>query len=219
MRNIPNTLSALTILLCCHLALAGPPQQSGVADCDRADHGRACRLGWNFSADPRPYYRVQRLTTEPPEWANTEILSGDPYAIGLRVEAGHLYRVVACDDRASTRNCVYSSVQWAIERPTREDMPDYLLDGNGVKMVISKTDDLLSQTDQYNVYRLTQLLDNVTNADLLLPMTKPRISNPYTAVLDESVTDDEMIFTSIYHNYELRRKAGHSRKARQSRRK
>lgn len=218
MRHLPNTLSGLTIVLFCHVALAEPPLQSGVADCDRSVHGRACMLGWNFSGDPRPHYRVQRLTTKPQQWVNTEILSSDPYATGRPVEGGNLYRVAACDDKASTRNCIYSSVQWAIERPTREEMPDYLLDGNGVKMVISKTDDLLSQTDQYNVYRLTQLLDEVADVHLLPPMTKPRISNPDTVVLDESVTEDEMIFTSIYHNYEMRRKAGHGRKPRQSRR-
>ncbi len=218
MRHLPNTLSALTAVLICQFAFAEPPLQSGVADCDRNFHGRACMLGWNFSGDPRPHYRVQRLNTKPQEWINTEILNDDPYANGAPVDGGHLYRVAACDDKTATKNCVYSTVQWAIKRPTREEMPDYLLDGNGVKMVISKTDDLLSQTDQYNVYRLTQLLDDVADARSLPPMTKPRVSDQESPALDDSVTDDDMIFASIYHNYQIRRKSGHGRKKRQGRR-
>ena len=218
MRHLPNTLSALTALMICQFAFAEPPLRSGVADCDRTDHGRSCTLGWNFSADPRAHYRVQRLNTKPQEWINTEILDDDPYANGVPVDAGHLYRVAACDDKAATKNCAYSTVQWAIERPTREEMPDYLLDGNGVKMVISKTDDLLSQTDQYNVYRLTQLLDDVADARTLPRMTKPRVSDLDTPTLDDSVTDDDMILASIYHNYQIRRKSGHGRKKRQNHR-
>jgi len=218
MRHLPNTLSALTAVMICQVGLTEPPLKSGVADCDRTDHGRICKLGWNFSGDPRQHYRVQRLTTKPQEWVDTEILNANPYATGIPVDGGYLYRVAACDDKAAIKNCVYSTVQWAIARPTPEEMPDYLLDGNGVKMVISKTDDLLSQTDQYNVYRLTQLLDDIADVRLLSPMTKPRVSDVDMPTLDDSVTDDDMIFASIYHNYEIRRKAGHGRKKRQSRR-
>jgi hypothetical protein len=219
MRHLPNTLCALTAVLICQAGLAEPPLHSGVADCDRSGHGRACMLGWNFSEDPHPHYRVQRLTTRPQQWVNTEVMSGDPYATGDSVEGGYLYRVAACDDRASTKNCSYSTVQWAIERPTQEEIPDYLLDGDGVKMEISKSDDLLSQTDQYNVYRLIQLLDDVDDVHSLPPMTEPRVSNVDTPTLDDSVTDDDMIFASIYHNYEMRRKAGRSRKGKKNHRK
>jgi hypothetical protein len=93
-------------------------------------------------------------------------------------------------------------VQWAIVRPAMEDIPDYLVDGNGVEMHIAKNAPESVQRAQYNVYRLVQLLDRIPDLSRLPPMTPPRMPG---APLAEA-SDDDQIVIGIYENYAERRR-------------
>jgi hypothetical protein len=94
-----------------------------------------------------------------------------------------------------------STVQWAIARPATEDIPDFLVDGNGVEMHIAKNAPESVQLAQYNVYRLVQLLDRIPDLSRLPPMTKPQLAGTALA----GAGSDEQILTGIYENYTERR--------------
>lgn len=182
------------------------------AECAAQANGPGCTIRWDFSGAPRAYFQVEYLDENSLQWR----AAGQAYdALRTRsepVQPARLYRVRGCDDASVKRNCTWSTVQWAIEHPAMEDIPDYLVDGNGVEMHIAKNAPENVQLAQYNVYRLVQLLDRVPDPSSLPPMTRPRAAH---ASADE-MTDDEQILLGIYENYtERRRQAqGGDRRAR-----
>jgi hypothetical protein len=172
------------------------------ADCVPQANESGCSIEWDFTRSPRAYFRVEYLDENSLQWRAT----GQPYdALRTRsepVEGARLYRVRGCDDAALQRNCVLSTVQWAIARPAVEDIPGYLVDGNGVEMHIAKNAPESVQLAQYNVYRLVQLLDRIPELSRLPPMTPPRTGGTPLA----EASDDDPIVTGIYENYTERRR-------------
>ena len=174
----------------------------GSAECVPQSNGPGCSIRWDFTGSPRAYFQVEYLDENSLKWRTV----GQPYD-ALRtssepVQAARLYRVRGCDDATVQRNCLVSTVMWAIARPTTDDIPDYLVDGNGVEMHIAKNAPEHVQIAQYNVYRLVQLLDRIPDLSRLPPMTPPRTAG--TAFADAS--DDDPIVTGIYENYTERRR-------------
>lgn len=172
------------------------------AECAPQSNGQGCSIRWDFTSSPRAYFQVEYLDENSLKWRTV----GQPYdALRTRsepVQAARLYRVRGCDDATVKRNCTWSTVQWAIAHPDLEDIPDYLLDGNGVEMHIAKNAPDNVQIAQYNVYRLVQLLDRVTDASSLPPMTRPQGDHASA----DSMSDDEQILLGIYENYTERRR-------------
>ena len=175
---------------------------TGAAECVAPSNGAGCSIQWDFTRSPRAYVQVEYLDENSLQWR----AAGQPYD-ALRtssdpVQGARLYRVRGCDDATVQRNCTVSTVLWAIARPAKADIPDYLVDGNGVEMHISKNAPENVQIAQYNVYRLVQLLDHIPDLSRLPPMTPPRTAG--TALAEAS--DDDPIVTGIYENYTERRR-------------
>ena len=182
-------------------AAAGTGNAIGKADCAPQSRGFACEIRWDFTQAPRGFYQVEFLDETSRSWRAL----GRPYgAFHTRsgpVRPARLYRVRGCDDEFMTRNCVESSVQWAIARPAADRIPEFLVDGNGVEMHIVKSAPAGVQIAQYNVYRLVQLLDRIPDLSKLPPMTKPTA----TAVSGLGHEEDFLILSGIYENYSERR--------------
>ena len=174
---------------------------AGRATCTPQSKGSACAIRWDFVQAPRGYYQVEYLDENSLVWR----AFGRPYsafhARSEPVQPERLYRVRACDDEAMTRRCVGSTVQWAIARPKSNQIPEVLVDGNGVEMNVVKSAPNDVQIAQYNVYRLVQLLDRIPDLSGFPPMTKPRATNETSVSLD----DDYLILSGIYENYSERR--------------
>lgn len=173
--------------------------------CDREAHESACRLRWDFSQAPRAYVQVQELDADSGNWSPV----GQPYESmrtkSNRVEGARLYRTIACDDPDIKRNCVSSRVQWAISRPTIDQIPEYLVDGDGIRMHISKGAPEDVQIAQYNVYRLIQLLDRIDDVSSLPPMTEPEVADSALSPGGRSLSDDDKVLAGVYQNYRERR--------------
>lgn len=82
-------------------------------------------------------------------------------------------------------------------------MPEFLVDSTGARMHISQSGSPEIQLDQYNVYRLVQLLDQVDEVSALPPVTEPQFS-PDQYEHSGTPTVDDQIYTSIYYNYRSR---------------
>lgn len=173
--------------------------------CDRKTHESDCKLRWDFSQAPRAYVQVQRLDSDSGNWSPV----GQPYESvrrkSNRVEGARLYRTIACDDPDVKRNCVSSRVQWAISRPAIDQIPEYLVDGDGVQMHISKDAPEDVQIAQYNVYRLIQLLDRIDDVSSLPPMTEPEVTDSALSPGGTSLSDDDQVLAGVYQNYRERR--------------
>jgi hypothetical protein len=177
----------------------------GQAACVAQENGRGCAIGWDFVRSPRAFYQVEYLDERSLRWKKL----GKPYSAlhnhSEPVPGARLYRVRGCDDQTMRRNCAGSTVQWAISRPAPEAMPDHLLDGSGTEMQISKSAPYEVQVAQYNVYRLVQLLDRVSDLSELPPMSRPS----EVPLWDDQEQTDQQILAGIYENYsERRRQAG-----------
>ena len=174
---------------------------ASTVECVARSGESGCSIQWDFTRSPRAYFQVEYLDENSLQWRAL----GQPYdALHTRsepVQAARLYRVRGCDDAAARLNCTLSTVQWAIARPATEDIPDFLVDGNGVEMHIAKNAPASVQVAQYNVYRLVQLLDRIPDLSKLPPMTEPRMAG--TGLVE--VGSDEQILTGIYENYTERR--------------
>jgi hypothetical protein len=177
--------------------LSAADNADATADCVPQANESGCSIEWDFTRSPRAYFQVEYLDENSLQWRAT----GRPYdALRTRsepVEGARLYRVRGCDDAAVQTNCTSSTVQWAIARPPIEDIPDYLVDGNGVEMHVAKNAPESVQVAQYNVYRLVQLLDRIPDLSRLPPMTPPGMAG---------TSDDDPIVTGIYENYTERRR-------------
>ena len=178
-----------------------PDVAVATAECVPRYNGSGCSIRWDFTHSPRAYVQVEYLDEHSLQWRAV----GQPYeALHTRsepVQAARLYRVRGCDDAAVKRNCATSTVQWAIARPATKDIPDFLVDGNGVEMHVAKSAPEFVQIAQYNVYRLVQLLDRIPDLSKLPPMTRPRVADATPA----GMSDDDQILLGIYENYTERR--------------
>ncbi len=198
-------LLAPILLFAAWPAIAEPPLNSGEIDCDRSAASDGCRLAWNMTATPRESYQLQSYSIRQRGWKNVGGPSREAYATRQAgAPGGTLYRVLACDDRPAGKHCVGSTVHWVLAKPKPKDIPESMPQQSGQAMTISKGADELTQLDQYNVYLLVQLLEQIDDLASMPAMTRPLVSSDST-VIDESLTDDDQIYGSIYHNYEAMR--------------
>lgn len=198
-------LLASILLLAAWPANAEPPLTSGELNCDSVTGSDGCRLAWNMTATPRAYYQLQRYSVRQRGWKNRGGPDREAYATRTgKAHGGSLYRVLACDDKHAHRNCVSSTVHWVLAMPSAADIPESVPQMSGQAMTISREADLLTQLDQYNVYLLVQLLEQIDDLASMPAMTRPLISSD-SAVIDDSLTGDEQIYGSVYHNYEAMR--------------
>ena len=175
---------------------------AGTAECKREDASSDCSIQWDFAQAPRAYVQVEYLDENSSQWQPSGQPYGPVHTRSKPLPPAKLYRVRGCDDPAVQRNCVSSTVHWAVARPPVEEIPDYLVDGNGVEMHIVKNAPEAVQIAQYNVYRLIQLLDRIPDLSELPPMTKPRTVG--TPLGDPG--GEEQVLTGIYENYTERRR-------------
>jgi len=195
----------LTSLLLALTASAEPPTSSGELKCDRAAKSSECRLTWNMTDTARAYYQLQTYSTKHDGWKKVGKPRTNGYTtLNRTVRGGRLYRVVACDDKAVSENCASSTVHWVLAKPPTDRIPDTVIDKSGTAMTVSKDEDRWSQLDQYNVYLLVQLVEQIDDLASMPAMTRPGIATD-SPVVDESLTNDEQIYGSIYHNYEAMR--------------
>lgn len=196
-------LKKLLLVTVC-LILAGATYAAeptaGKLECAPKTTSSGCILRWDFVRAPRGFYQVEYLDENSLDWH----AMGRPYdsfqTHSQPVPAARLYRVRGCDDEMMVRSCVSSSVQWAISRPAADEIPEFLVDGNGVEMHILKNAPESVQVAQYNVYRLVQLLDRIPDISKLPPMTEPRAYGGTGA----GRSDDYQILKGIYENYRER---------------
>jgi hypothetical protein len=194
----------LSMALCTLIAapaMAGPPETSGHAVCDRSVQS-ACHIAWNLSATPRAYYWVQQYDGERGAWQSV----GDPATQAWATSdesaaAGFLYRVQACNDLDATEDCIGTTLCWAPLRPSSVwEIPAEMHDADGDVMSISKESDLLTQTAQFNVYSLVQLIDGV-DLSTMPAMTPPVERHPDPST-DSGLSADDLIHSGVYENYE-----------------
>jgi hypothetical protein len=132
---------------------------SGEAVCQEMVGPSGCKITWTFLEGPRPFYRVQRFSTDSHGWENT----GKPYiaadGVSKAHKAGGLYRVTACDDRDAKTNCRYSTVLWMPIMLDASALPEtvviHYLDDDGVETanVRRESPNHLGLL-QYNVYTM-----------------------------------------------------------------
>lgn len=174
------------------------------AICQIDDQG-ACVVHFNLQKSGRAYFRVQRFDDVGMRW--TSIGAWDrPWQPGDAVEAGGLYRVTGCDDRAGTQNCVYSRIFWAPIITGQQDIPSQvrIADGEGGESwaAVSTADPLAAQLRQLNVYRLTDIMIRGDGA-IRGRMTRP-VEHRHEAGFPH---DENMIHHDVYQQFnELQRR-------------
>ena len=196
-------LLAWTLILAASTADAEPPLNPGELACDSSRGG--CRLAWNMTGAAHGNYQLQTYSVKNGGWKNVGKAGMESYTtLEKKVRGGRLYRVLACDDSRAGANCTSSTVHWVLDKPSTVEIPEQVFDKAGTPMLISKDEDRLSQLDQHNVYLLVRLLEQIDDLAAMPPMTRPRLAGE-SMVIDETLTDDDQIYGSIYHNYEAQR--------------
>lgn len=187
----------------CFSASAEPVTVGGKAICDRTTP-RTCRVAWTFDSLQQAAYSVEQFDPKTKRWI--PVYGPVTERTGITQEPmteGSLYRGIACGDK---RKCVVTSTIWAPLHPVNtEAMPDSVQRKNGIVMTVSKNvGDYESMRQQYNVYMLTRLLEDVDNWTIMPPMTSPP-QDPLTS--PPEWIDDDFIHFAVYGQYEGARNA------------
>jgi hypothetical protein len=145
----------------------------GAARCERDAATEPCRIAWDFTATPRAFYWVDRFdfNTDSKVWtAMNGPLQGHVGATDYRAEGGFLYRVVGCNDKARTLECVESTVFWAPKIPKNvDDIPDVIHSPKGYYLRDPTLPDYW-QILEYNMALIARLVDTV-DMSAMPPMT------------------------------------------------
>lgn len=190
-------------------AMAGNPElppaslaPNPPAKCADQTTGAPCKIGWDFVGNQRNHYWTQRWDSENVLWKTLEHSeSRAVFNTGQNaVEAGHLYRVLGCNDAARSSGCITSTAVWAPVWPDNVDeIPETvdveLFNGEIETFQVSKTLDLEGQTAQYNIYLMVKELALVGGQNLP-PMAKPYLT---VGVPD---TPTEVVDMNVYMSYE-----------------
>jgi len=202
MRKITCLLGCLALST---TAIAQPPQLSGQATCDHVGQDGGYHVAWNLSSTPRSYYWVQQYIPAMQSWRRLGNPVTTPYATSeAAVDQGSFYRVYACNDLDGTQECTSTTLCWVPVRPRSADqIPASMPDGHGQQMVVAKETDLETQTQQYNVYRLVQIVNGI-DLRTMPPMTPPKERSPDPST-ESGLTPDDLIHLGVYENYEALR--------------
>ena len=199
-------LPALSVGVLCALnpTVGETDEILGMAKCQRAAPGEPCAAAWDFTTRPHKSYWVEQFVYESsnPEWRPvTGPLSGHKGVTNETVASGFLYRVVGCDGKVRTDECVESTVFWVPVRPkSLEDIPETVQTPTGY-YIRHKNLSALEQVVDYNV-ALTRRL--VSSVDM---KTMPRMTEPAVGDLrelwgeDELVVEDATIEVNVYLVY------------------
>ncbi len=202
------TSFAIPCLLASTLFAQAVAETVGTAACDRYVAGEQCRVTWDFARTPRAYYWVQRLDPETGRWGNLDASYTDVAFRSIRpqpVAAGHLYRVLACNDPPANQDCVSSTVLWAPVVPRNEEearqIPEIVTmtrpDGIVERFQVSKSMDTQFQALQYNVYLLARSLGRTRPQDLPEMTRPPDISQGDR----RAISDTDRVLNEVYAAY------------------
>ena len=149
------------------------------ATCGAMTIADQCRISWSFSRTSDSYYSVQQFDPQSPGWRTLIRLPEGTPSKGTHdkpVEAGYLYRVLACDDAEAKKNCSGSTMVWApfIQPEERVDLIPSRVEligsearfGKPVNGAIAKDADWLTQVTQYNVYLMENAIARASITDL-----------------------------------------------------
>ncbi|SHG20784.1 hypothetical protein SAMN04487965_3532 [Microbulbifer donghaiensis] len=200
----------ICFISCCAVVFsvnASPPERSGRISCEKPTYQAQCKLAWNFSETNKAYFIPQVFDVSEESWRNIEKPAIENYGVTKRtVEGGSLYRVLACDTPQVTDSCLDSGVYWVIARPKIGDLPESVADKRGNNMLIMKNADSKTQIDQYNVYVMINVLEQI-DLSKLPPMVEP-VATAREDFAEQHVNEDDEIQGSLYYNYTaLREKA------------
>lgn len=152
-----------------------------------------CRITWSISRAGSLYYFVQQFDSLSADWESVVSLPAGTSSSGSLaspVEAGNLYRVLACDDVHGTQNCSGTTVVWApFVQP--EDQVDLIPSrvpligseaavGEPTYGLISKKGSWLSQVTQYNIIQMTNTIARAKVSELpeMTPVKDIRVEMP-----------------------------------------
>jgi hypothetical protein len=173
---------------------------SGEAACPILAGNDGCRMSWNLSATPRPYYRVQHFDSGRGSWKTRGPSYSDPYSTSDEtINKGGLYRVAACDDKHASENCLYSTVYWVSFVLEPADIPSGVnlrnADGTKQRAQISLDAPLHSRLIQYNVYQMVNVANHLVSAGI------PDMTKPVHPVDTNDATVDHLINESVFDQY------------------
>ncbi|MBT8144756.1 MAG: hypothetical protein KJO55_08645 [Gammaproteobacteria bacterium] len=200
-----RTLTFLAIVALASSAVvnADAPRVQGTANC-AFDAENRCLLDAKLRLKDDSYHytiehfdvKVQQWTAVSNRFANESQIASEP------LEAGHIYRVLACKGRETMSRCVATPAQWAPVLPSDvADIPAAVEAADGTSYGVSKNLSLAEQTQQYNVYLVEQLLSR-TKAASMPPMSTPQ-AMPSQKVMVTS--DRDLLAYAVYLVYESRR--------------
>ena len=138
------------------------------AQCKQRPNGNTkCILTYDLNDNPRRHYQLHALDNDLLVWRSVATPKKARGKLEVRPET--LYRVLACDDRDYSLNCVSSSATWAPSlRPLEEIPPEMEImdsDGTTMKVGFASGDSQFVLLAQYNVYVLSDLVNRVVLAD------------------------------------------------------
>jgi len=152
-----------------------------------------CRITWSFSRRADSYYSVQQFDPLDVDWRTVAALplsTSNQGTLETPVEAGYLYRVLACDDGDATTNCSGSTMVWAPFAqpesqvhliPSRVPMAKWeAASGMPLYATVDKKNGWLGQVIQYNVYQVLNAIARAKVTDLpdMTPVKDLRFETP-----------------------------------------
>lgn len=176
----------------------------GTAMCKRTAPGESCSTAWDFTATPRTSYWVERFVYESSavEWQNVAgPFAGHEGSTDELVEGGFLYRVVGCNDKSKSIDCIGSTVFWAPQRPKNlDDIPDIVNTPEGYYLR-DKEHSAEEQILDYNIALIRKL---VTTVDMksMPPMTELPFRDPRDLWGEDAIIlEDATLSYNVYILY------------------
>ena len=175
------------------VALENGAEPLDASSCGAMTIADQCRISWSFSRTSDSYYSVQRFDPVTAEWRTLTSLPPGTPSQGTRdspVEAGYLYRVLACDDAEGKTNCSGSTMVWApLIQPEEQAhlIPGLVLldgtrdhSGKPLYAKVDKDDGWVGALIQYNVYLMVNAIARANTGDLpdMTPVNDIRFDPP-----------------------------------------
>jgi hypothetical protein len=205
-RRYTLAISCLLLLLRAATGSADNSTATTEVFCDVGrDEAAKCVLVWDISTAPLSTYQVQVLSRDQLAWVDVDKGLARSEVGRIDVRPGNLYRVMVCNDISIEPRCESSAASWATYIRPVDELPDEMLiadtDGSIMAVTIAKSTSRYTQLSQYNVYLLTDLINQVVMIDPgLLPVMHPPTEFP-----DRQPTLDHQVRHSIHSVYESTR--------------
>jgi hypothetical protein len=192
-----NRFTLTVVLIVIAVASQGRADTADLATCGTMKILDQCHITWNFSSRADSYYSVQQFDPLTVSWRTIAALPQSVSSQGTLmtpVEAGYLYRVLACDDSDATTNCSGSTMVWAplVQPesqihliPSRVPMAKWeAAAGMPLYATVDKKNGWLGQVIQYNVYQMLNAIARANVAEMpdMTPVKDMRLEPPSDAV-------------------------------------